>query len=341
MAASSVQKIRLKNLLFELKKIQDFFLKKYRVNDIYSNSKIFEILIANELNHILIPGHSGSKDAKDEKGNEFEYKHFKETSGNHSWTFNDYSDTTIEDLKRVKLVIFAHIDDTSFPTKLDWYIGVDGKACSDYLKHRTEELLERKPKGHVNKRKMINFSAGQLEKDLKLSKTIVQEINKDGLYHRWSIKINNIANQIEKITGVTQILTSNKFWELLVSLQLGHQVLSEQAGHDAVDGEGNFYEYKVSKTFSWNFQDISENVLNKYTKEKAVILAVVDKEKMEVVKIFVVNPREVVRKLKEKLAEKAERYSLKGGLRRLQVSLSHGDLKEIGAKEISSQRTLI
>ena len=341
MAANSVQKVRLRKLILELKKIQGFFLEKWGVDDIYSNSKIFEILIANELNHILIPGHSGSKDAKDESGNEFEYKHFKETSGNHSWTFNDYSDTTIEGLKRVKLVIFAHIDDTSFPPKLDWYICVDGEACSDYLKHRTEELLERKPKGYVNKRKMINFSAGQLEKDLNLSKTIVQEINRDGSYYRLLIKINNIANQIEKITGVTQILTSNKFWELLVSLQLGHQVLSEQAGHYAVDIDGNFYEYKVSKSFSWNFQDISENVLNKYTKEKAVILAVVDKEKMDVVKIFVANSKEVVRKLKEKLTEKADRYASKGGLRRLQVSLSHGDIKEIGAKEISSRRILI
>jgi len=79
---------RLKELFNELKKIQSFFVEKYGVDDIYSNSKIFEILIANELNHILIPGHSGSKDAKDEDGNEYEYKHFKETSGNHSWTFN-------------------------------------------------------------------------------------------------------------------------------------------------------------------------------------------------------------------------------------------------------------
>ena len=59
MAANSVQKVRLRKLLSELKKIQDFFLEKYGVDDIYSNSKIFEILIANELNHILIPGHSG------------------------------------------------------------------------------------------------------------------------------------------------------------------------------------------------------------------------------------------------------------------------------------------
>src|SRR3989344_8323107 len=307
MAANSVQIIRLRKLLLELKKIQDFFLEKYGVDDIYSNSKIFEIVIANELNHILIPGHSGSKDAKDENGNEFEYKHFKETSGNHSWTFNDYSDTTIEGLKKIKSAIFAHIDDTSFPPKLDWFIEVDGRACSDYLKYRTEELLQRKPKGHVNKRKMINFSAVQLETDLKLSKTKVTETNKNGRYYAWLIKIYDIANQIEKITGVTQILTSNKFWELLVSLKLNHQVLSEQAGHDAVDSSGNFYEYKVSKTFSWNFQDISDNVLNKYEKEKAIILAVVHKEKMEVIKIFEAKPHRTVEKLKEKLKDKAER----------------------------------
>jgi len=335
MAVNSVQKIRLKKLLLELKRIQDFFLEKYGVNDIYSNSKIFEILIANELNHILIPGHSGSKDAKDENGNEFEYKHFKETSGNHSWTFNDYSDTTIEGLKNIKSAIFAHIDDASFPPKLDWFIEVNGKACSNYLKYRTEELLQRKPKGHVNKRKMINFSAMQLEKDLKLSKTTIREINKTGLYYAWLIKIYDIANQIEKITGVTQILTSNKFWELLVSLKLEHQVLSEQAGHDAVDDQGNFYEYKVSKTFSWNFQDISDNVLAKYKKEKAVILAVVDKENMKVIKIFEANSHKVVKKLKEKLGDKTKRYAQKGGLRRLQVSLSKGDLEEINVKEIS------
>lgn len=149
------------------------------------------------------------------------------------------------------------------------------------------------------------------------------------------IKIYELANQIEKITGVTQILTSNKFWELLVSLKLKHQVLSEQAGHDAVDDAGNFYEYKVSKTFSWNFQDISDNVLNKYEKEKAVILAVVDKEKMEVIKIFEANPHRAVEKLKEKLNHKAERYAQKGGLRRLQVSLSQGDLEDINAREIN------
>ena len=82
-------------------------------------------------------------------------------------------------------------------------------------------------------------------------------------------------------------------------------------------------------------QTLSENVLNKYEKEKAVILAVVDKENMKVIKIFEANPHEVVKKLKEKLGDKAERYAQKGGLRRLQVSLSRGDLEDINASEIS------
>ena len=49
MAANSVQKVRLRKLLLELKKIQEVFLEKWGVDDIYSNSKIFEIIIANEL----------------------------------------------------------------------------------------------------------------------------------------------------------------------------------------------------------------------------------------------------------------------------------------------------
>ena len=53
MAANSVQKVRLRKLLLELKKIQGFFLEKWGVDDIYSNSKIFEILIANELNQCI------------------------------------------------------------------------------------------------------------------------------------------------------------------------------------------------------------------------------------------------------------------------------------------------
>jgi hypothetical protein len=331
----------LKEYLSRLKEIQDIFSKKYGVNDIYSNSKIFEILIANELDHILIPGHSGSKDAKDEEGGEYEYKHFKETSGNHSWTFNDYSDTTIESLSKVNSVIFAHIDDTQFPPILDWFVNVEGKKCSKYLNDRTSDLLSRKPKGHVNKRKMINFSALQLSRDLNISKTIVEGISKSGRYYLWLKEIFETSYKIEEITGITQILTSNKFWELLVSLKLNHQVLSEQAGHDAIDESGNLYEYKVSKNNSWNFQDISENVLKKYEKDKSIILAVVNKDNMEVVKIFEADSIKVISRLREKLDAKRKRYESKGGLRRLQVSLSKGDLKLVGAVEISSQKSLL
>ncbi len=326
---------KLNSLLQELRDIQDIFLKKFDVNDIYSNSKIFEILIANELNHLLVPGHSGSRDAKDGTGGEFEYKHFKETSGNHSWTFNDYSDTVIEKIRTTKGVIFAHIEDTVFPPRLDWYIYVTGSECADYLKQRTEDLLKRKPKGHVNKRKMINFSALQIERDLNVSKISLNSINESGEYYGWLKRIFNISLKIEELIGVTQILTSNKIWEILVSLKLNHTVLSEQAGHDAIDLEGGLHEYKISKNYAWNFQDISDNVLNKYTKDKSIILAVVNKQKLDVDKIFQAQPQAVVERLKQKLEEKRKRYETKGGLRRLQVSLSKRDLQIINATELN------
>jgi len=322
----------IKKLVNELKIIQDSFFKKYCVNDIYSNSKLFEIVIANELNHELIPGHSGSKDAKNELG-EFEYKHFKESSSNHSWTFNDYSDNTIASLKNIESAIFAHINDKDFPPTLDWYIEVDGKTCSDYLDQRTKKLLKDKPKGKPNDRKMINFSAKQLEEDLNVSKTILKSINKKGSYYNEIIKITNISVKLEKITNISQILTSNKFWEMLVALHLEHQVLSEQLGHDAKDEFGKTFEYKVSKNHSWNFQDISPNVLKKYLDDEAIMLAVVNKQNLTVEEIHKADSKKVVELLKKKLQEKKIRFQKKGKeLRRSQVSLSKGDLKVVKAK---------
>ena len=110
------------SLIARFKSIHAFFRDQYGVDDILSNSKLFEIIVANAINHKPIPGHSGSRDAKDTYDNEFEYKHFKETSSNHSWTFNDYSDSTIEKMKDYTL-IFAHINDADydFPGVLDWF----------------------------------------------------------------------------------------------------------------------------------------------------------------------------------------------------------------------------
>lgn len=326
--------LKLKELIEVFKKTLDTFSEKHGVHDLLTNSKFYEIVIANELNHDLIPGHSGSKDAKNELG-EFEYKHFKESSSNHSWTFNDYSDTTISSLKKIQSAIFAHIDDNQSPPVFDWYIEVDGETCSDYLDMRTKKLLSEKPKGKVNARKMINLSPIQLEKHLGLKKIKVPTINKDGKYYDEIMVILKISKQIEKISKISQILTSNKFWELLPAVILGHQVSSEQTGPDAKDGLGNTFEYKVSKTHSWSFQDISPEVLQKYEKDKEIILAVVDKHNLIVTNIYTSNPQKVVKQLKQKLEEKKERYAKKGKkIRRRQVSLSRGDLKLVEAVEI-------
>ena len=81
-----------------MKSLQKIFYKEQGVNDLWSNSKVYEIIIANGLSHNLIPGHSGSRDAIDNNNIKYEYKHFKKLSSNHSWTFNDYSENTIKGL---------------------------------------------------------------------------------------------------------------------------------------------------------------------------------------------------------------------------------------------------
>ena len=104
----------------------------------------------------------------------------------------------------------------------------------------------------------------------------------------------------------------------------------------AFDSKGREYEYKVSKNHSWNFQDISENVLNKYLIDEAIILAVVNKENLIVTNLYKAKPVKVVKRLREKLKEKELRFKEEGKIiKRLQVSLSKGDLTKIDAQELS------
>ena len=85
MVFKNIDKSNFYTLINKYREIQKDFMTEFNVNDIFSNSKIYEILIANSLSHNLIPGHSGSKDACDDEGNEYEYKHYKKTSSNHTW----------------------------------------------------------------------------------------------------------------------------------------------------------------------------------------------------------------------------------------------------------------
>lgn len=309
-----------------LAKIQAKFLELFGVNDIFSNSKVYEVVIANELNHELIKGHSGSRDAFDKDG-EYEYKHFKETSSNHSWTFNDFSDSTIEKLNSCQSVVFAHVDDTIYPPKLDWYYDVPGHVMSKYLEEKTQSIQ--------NTRKMINVSAKQIETNLGIQKTHKTTVNQQSAYYNMLKTIFDSITELEKLTMSKGLLTSNKIFELLTAVELGHNMESEQGGragaHDAFDKYGNVYEYKISKNHAWNFQDISENVLNKYLLDNEIILAVKNPEKLEIIDIYTAKPENTVPRLKEKLAEKEARN---GKLRRLKVSLSKSDLKVIKATKI-------
>ncbi len=316
---------KLEKLIGDLRSIQDEFFEKFGVPDIFSSSKFFEVIIADQTNHSVIAGFSGFRDAKDEKGNEYEYKHYKESSSNHTWTFNDFSDSTIENLNSIKAVVFAHIDDSREIPILDWYYEIPGKSISGFLRKKTIKIK--------NTRKMINISPSQLETELRTKRTFVKQ-QKGGKYSDFINRIFATVKSIEAVVGTKDILTSNKIWEVLVADKLNHRALTEQTKFDAVDKNGNYYEYKVSKGTSWNFEDISENVLKKLESVRKIVLATVDKRRISVVNIFVADPLPVVKLLKEKLETKRRKYKSKGGLRRLQVSISFGDLKRIGASKV-------
>ena len=185
-------------LISKYRKIQEDFLRDYGVNDIFSNSKIYEVMIANKLSHKLIPGHSGSKDAKDIHGKTFEYKHFKATSSNHSWTFNDFSDTTILGLEGTG-VIFAHIEDTNGIGYFDWYYELDGDVVAEYLRQATLTIQ--------NTRKMINISPNQIERFMNGKKTFVAK-SIHGPYEQALQEILSLSSNIEDCCGTTGVLTS-------------------------------------------------------------------------------------------------------------------------------------
>jgi len=318
---------RLRGLIYRLKEIQDRFNSLYGVDDIYTNSKYFEIMIADTLNHTLIPGHSGTRDAVD-AGGQMEYKHFKETSSNHSWTFNDFSDATIERLRSIKSVIFAYINDSLDYPEFQWYYEVPGGLIADYLETNTQEIR--------NTRKMINVSPNQIERKMGISRSTCG-ISKNGKYTPFLEEIFKVAHEIEEIIDTKGILTSNKLWEILVGIRLGHQVLSEQKQFDAKDVDGNYYEYKVARSLAFSFEDISEKVLDKFSKIKSVVMAVVDKRNLEVTDLYIANPSNVVKRLKEKLREKELRYQGEGKeVRRLQVGFGLRDLKLVGATRVIS-----
>jgi hypothetical protein len=207
---------------------------------------------------------------------------------------------------------------------------VSGALISRFLEDATKRI--------TNKRKMINVSRKHIENQMGIKVTYTKAVE-NGTYSDLLDEIFTIEKELEEVTYVKHILTSNKIWEVLVAIELNHNVNEEQGGragaHDAFDKEGNEYEYKVSKNHSWNFQDISSNVLNKYLNDTAIILAIVDKTRLLVTKIYSCDPQKVVEMLKYKLAKKQEKFATEGKeIRRLQVSLNKGDLKTLNAKNI-------
>ena len=324
-----IDKKKFLDLIEEMRRLQKLFYENFGIDDLWSNSKFTEVIVANCLGHIMIPGHSGSTDAKDDKGNTYEYKHYKKNSSNHSWTFNDFSDNTIKKLKKIKTVYFTHFNDDNFPPTFDKYMEISGNQMSEYLSRETKKIK--------NKRKMINVSSKQLaEREGLIWK--ITEVNslEKGTYYNLLKEIFIFAKSLEDLTGVKNLLTSNKIWEQIIAIELNHNINSEQGGragaHDAFDINGNEFEYKVYAGYSWGFQDISDEVLQKYEEINAFILATIDKKKILVKSIFKVNPKLAVPILREKRDLRIRKSTTQ--LRRLQESLNMNDLKKINAKKL-------
>lgn len=316
-------------LLNKLKKLSDFFYANGIV-DIYTNSKIYEVLIANILGHQIINGHAYSPDAKDEDGNCYEYKHYKKSSSNHTWTFNDYSTLTIERLYYIKAVYFVVINDKYIIPEIEQIYIVPGGAVAEYIKAKILNI--------ENHRKMINIGFNQIIDQMPyelIDEHEIKMLNSENLWNGsiYHTTINAALNEIfitvgeiEKIIKVRGILTSNKLWELLLACKLKHKINPEQKMHDAYDIKGRTYEYKISIKPLWTFQDISDNVLESYLSDEKIILAIVDKRAFIVQHIAVCKPKAIIEILNRKLSDKKERFS---EIRRLTASIGMKDINQM------------
>ncbi len=308
-----------KQYLDELKKYSDQFEKK-GIHGIYTNSKMYEIIIAEYLHHKAINGYAGKPDAEDSEGNKYEYKHFKKSSSNHTWTFNDYSDKTIARLKEVKSVVFVEInDDSDIP-----FISMLFIVPSD----KVRKLMLDKAKHLTNARRMMNISpsdlTGPLVNATPTRPTSAKLSSLTSNVFRTTAKLSSlIANDAD---NKPDLLTSNKLWEVLVAQKLGHSINSEQRKHDAEDTDGNTFEYKVYSRYAWCFQDISKAVLDSFLKDKYIVLAVVDKKNFSIKNIYACNPKPLVQLLKKK---KRIRQSSGKEIRRLFETVGKRDLNEL------------
>lgn len=257
--------MELGQLLNRLRVLANYYLIN-GIEDIYTNSKIYEVFIAEQFGHEIINGHANTPDARDENGEYYEYKHYKLSSSNHTWTFNDFTNRTIEKLYYVKEVYFTVINDEYTIPNIEKIYVVSGEEVARYLEEKTKHIY--------NLRKMINISPMQIMNNMSY---YILEKNKT-VCSRKLKEIFLTVSRIEEITGVDGILTSNKLWELLVAYKLNQNVNSEQKKHDAYDKLGRTYEYKVSSTPMWTFQDITKNVLDRYLDDEEIVLAVVDKK---------------------------------------------------------------
>ena len=312
------------NIFLKLKNIQEEFGNLTGEFNIYSSSKIYEIIIANMFGHNIVIGTHGA-DAQN-YNNYYEYKHFKESSTNHTWTFNDYSQETLDKLK-TKTVFFVHINDIQHNNPfdyIDWYYEVSGDIIANYI------LKWAKKSG--NQRKMVNISASQLESNCKVKRIYPSKDCSNGHYSIYIKKIFECINDSEKITKTTNLLTSNKLWELFLANKLGHKINSKQGGiggkHDAEDYVGRKFEYKISQRPTWTFEDVSDAVIANMRLLDGIYVSLINKRQFATKGVFFLDTNKtmglITRKRDAMIRKKKKENE---PVKRLNVSISYAEAK--------------
>ena len=128
--------------------------------------------------------------------------------------------------------------------------------------------------------------------------------NDDMPLNTWTADHSNLQG-VYQFYMPQQVITANSLNPTSVKCsRFDLQLIINHTNSPGFDINNNQYEYKISKASNWNFQDISENVLNKYNNIKYFILAIKNISDISISKIYLVKVKELLQKIRVKLQEK-------------------------------------
>lgn len=248
---------------------------------------IREYILSDELGHSLNPEKKGV-DAWDRKGNGGEYKTFK-IGG---WgRFNFQANHGYEKhLEGIPVWYFAQFD-SPFTISRIWSVPIESirEYCADFMKRsksrRNHRMVDFRVKWIERNGEAIPLRPSFSESSFIQNLRMVQDIeNREHGYDSMGYSVNDIS-------------LKGRIGEMLIAEILGHKILTGSKGADAIDDEGNEYEYLSSLHGKFQMTHMTEeNSHNKVFRNKAIYCALFENP-ASIQEIWEIEPEDYMKRM--------------------------------------------